>query len=372
MVKGFVALLFLTLGLNVGSEPHGQILFSALRYQPDAVSQIYLADVETSDLRLLVDDVRGTGGVASWSPDGMHIVYSDALAGNYDVFTLDVPLDSNAVIPEPARLTETPADETRPVWSPDGQRIAFIVSENEQRRIYTAAADGSDRRLVSDLPASEYSTLDWMQHGAKLLFQTTNTDGYHPFAITSADGSGSPVILTAPEMDENYTVCGHAWSDAAGRLVANLAAERDCVSGGAAYLLAETSGVFESLPMDSNPALMSYAYDWSPDGTVLGFVRTADSFGVTQQLHTLDIASGVYQTLTGADDLTPDGTAGYLKNAVDWSPDQQWLAFAWIFGESLKRQAAVYVIAPDGSDLRLVTPVLEGDVSISGVAWRFR
>jgi len=109
-MKGFGFLFVLALGLNVHPEPRGQILFSALRYRPDAVSQIYLADVETSTLRLLVDDVRGTGGTASWSPDGMHIVYSDAAAGNYDVFTLDVPPGSDAPLPEPARLTETPAD----------------------------------------------------------------------------------------------------------------------------------------------------------------------------------------------------------------------------------------------------------------------
>src|SRR5436190_7697546 len=50
-----------------------------------------------------------------------------------------------------------------PVWSPDGQRIAFV----DNAAIYTSKPDGSDKTLVLDWQQSVW-TLSWSPDGAKL------------------------------------------------------------------------------------------------------------------------------------------------------------------------------------------------------------
>jgi len=51
-----------------------------------------------------------------------------------------------------AAIVQVTADGTstvRPSWSPDGSRIAFQSSQKGAYRVFTVAADGSDRRVIS-------------------------------------------------------------------------------------------------------------------------------------------------------------------------------------------------------------------------------
>lgn len=273
-------------------------------------------------------------------------------------------------IPYPIRLTMSPDNEIMPVWSPDGQRIAFISQASSERQIYIVSADGADKqRIAAQFQVSPYSSLAWTQDGAKLLFQMTNNAGFHPFVMVDLESSERETFSTI-ELGENYTGCGSVWSDASQRLITNLAVETDCVSGGPPYLLALDNPVFHALTLDGNPALSSYSYDWTSEGKTLAFIRSTDPFGVTQQLYSLNLGSYEFQAITSPDDLSPDGTGGYQKISVEWSPDQHWLAFAWVFGEPLKRQVAIYVVASDGGELKQVSPILEDVSSVGGVAWR--
>ena len=40
-------------------------------------------------------------------------------------------------------LTNDPAEDTDPVWSPDGSRIAFVKASEGHRNIYVMNADGA-------------------------------------------------------------------------------------------------------------------------------------------------------------------------------------------------------------------------------------
>ena len=47
------------------------------------------------------------------------------------------------------QVTADGTSSVRPSWSPDGTHIAFQTSQDNAYRVYTMAADGSDRRLIS-------------------------------------------------------------------------------------------------------------------------------------------------------------------------------------------------------------------------------
>ena len=64
------------------------------------------------------------------------------------------------------RLTDNPASDISPIWSPDGRRIAFSSDRddpdpNDDVRIgsiYVMNADGSDLTCLTDSSASDYAS----------------------------------------------------------------------------------------------------------------------------------------------------------------------------------------------------------------------
>src|SRR6266508_4878063 len=87
----------------------------------------------------------------SWSPDGTRIAfYSDRnfnlpdRDNNVDIYVMD------AGGGEPARLTDHPASDAFPTWSPDGQRIAFYSDRDGNGEIYVMNADGSGLTRLTD------------------------------------------------------------------------------------------------------------------------------------------------------------------------------------------------------------------------------
>lgn len=91
-----------------------------------------------------------------WSPDGKQIVFSSVVNGNADIYVVDVdsgPPDSNTSDPV-TRLTDDPANDTAPVWSPDGQQILFYSDRDGARQLYTMNPDGTGVAPVGGTAAS--------------------------------------------------------------------------------------------------------------------------------------------------------------------------------------------------------------------------
>src|SRR5215216_908773 len=114
----------------------------------------------------------------SWSPDGTKIIFAsdrDAIT-NRDLYVM------NADGSNPTRLTNDPEDETWPSWSPDGTKIAFqSQSEGENEVIYVMNADGSEQTRLTDDQGGQPS---WSPDGTKIAF-TRNGQIY----VMNADGS---------------------------------------------------------------------------------------------------------------------------------------------------------------------------------------
>ncbi|HEX8368885.1 MAG TPA: protein kinase [Pyrinomonadaceae bacterium] len=89
-------------------------------------------------------DQQGTEYFPALSPDGKSFVYASDAGGRLDVFIQRVGGKN------PTNLTkDSPADDTQPAFSPNGEQIAFR-SEREPKGIYVMGASGENQRRVSD------------------------------------------------------------------------------------------------------------------------------------------------------------------------------------------------------------------------------
>ena len=61
----------------------------------------------------------------------------------------------------PTNLTNSPAYETFPTWSPDGLRIAFVSNRDGNFEIYVMNADGSNQTNLSKNPAGPDTEPAW-------------------------------------------------------------------------------------------------------------------------------------------------------------------------------------------------------------------
>jgi tricorn protease len=74
------------------------------------------------------------------------------------------------------RLTNTPNDETSPVFSPDGRRIAFSRMNGNDWDVFVAQVDGSgEPTRITMMPEDDFVT-GWSPDGREVIFETTRDE----------------------------------------------------------------------------------------------------------------------------------------------------------------------------------------------------
>ena len=87
--------------------------------------------------------------VPAWSPDGTKIAFASRRDGNPEVYVMDAD-GSN-----PTRLTDNPTFDGVPAWSPDGTKIAFASGRDGNPEVYVMDADGSNQTRLTNYPLSD-------------------------------------------------------------------------------------------------------------------------------------------------------------------------------------------------------------------------
>lgn len=104
------------------------------------------------------------------------------------------------------RLTNTAdLNETDPKWSPDGKKIAFHVLSNKLKNqnpcVYVMDSDGSNRKMVLDVPGYEGS-ISWAPDSNSIAVPCWVENGNSEVWIVSPDGKSAKKILSALNAQE--------------------------------------------------------------------------------------------------------------------------------------------------------------------------
>jgi Tol biopolymer transport system component len=143
----------------------------------------------------------------SYSPDGSQLVFVRTRlpeGGEEESVVATRDLETGAVTElDATRRPRRAAENLHPRWSPDGQTIAYAVSDYDEfgfpgnSRIHLVDADGSDERTITapDLHAGEP---EWSRDGETILFAT---NPFRPVLRAVGGGAGTSPRLGVMDAD---------------------------------------------------------------------------------------------------------------------------------------------------------------------------
>ncbi|MCA1591718.1 MAG: DUF4394 domain-containing protein [Acidobacteria bacterium] len=135
----------------------------------------------------------------SFSPDGNRIAFVSDRDGNQEIYSIGLNGGGET------RLTNNAAADLDPAWSPLGTKIAFTSERDGNQNIYVMNADGTGQLRLTDNSADDFRPV-WSPDGTKLAF-TSMRDGNDEIYVMNADGSAQTNISNNPAQDLNP-----AWS----------------------------------------------------------------------------------------------------------------------------------------------------------------
>ena len=159
--------------------------------------------------RHLLAGYSGLNTSAASSPDGSRIAMVLSKAGSPNIWV------GNADGTGLKRLT-TGLEDSSPCWSPDGQYICYATKHSERRRLAKIPAGGGAITYFNTAGTSSPSEPDWSPDG-KWIAYTCQFGGEFDICVTSATGEGRAQIIVSGQ--------NPSWSPNSRTLVFNHGAE---------------------------------------------------------------------------------------------------------------------------------------------------
>ncbi len=265
---------------------------------------------------------------ADISPDGKTVAWSVRTGKNYEVHLSDVSA------PSPSKeLTIRPSDTANcdndaPVWSPDGQSLAYAstcTSEHTgQPQIFLWSKKTGESRQLTHV-AGTIDDMAWSPDGRSIGF----------LFVENATRSAGALAAMKP------------WSGVIGE-------------DGVEVQRVAISNVGDGSFVQATPAnLHVYEFNWSPDSKELSYVAAnppGENNWWVAQLYTQVIAGGQPRSILDTTKIT--GSLHNLQIAVPrWSPDGKQIAFVGgLMSDQGSTGGDVYLIPSTGGEPKNITP----------------
>jgi dipeptidyl aminopeptidase/acylaminoacyl peptidase len=229
-------------------------------YLDERRDHLYVLDLESEELRRVTSGDHDHS-TPVWSPDGERLAFvsnrTDDPDSNYntDIWVIEVGTEGPA--PEPLRITSNPGPDHSPAWSADGERIAYVAATDVEAIVYAtdhlavASSRGGDERVLT-AKLDRWVDSPRFDSTGRILFRLED-GGEHALARIAADGGAIERLI------DGRQVVGSFHLDAADSIAALISSP---------HLPAE---VF--LLRDGDPVRLTYRHEEALDGIRLGAVE---------------------------------------------------------------------------------------------------
>jgi TolB protein len=124
------------------------------------------------------------------------IVFTSNRDGNLEIYT------ANDDGTQQVRVTDHPASDDSPSWSPDGYTILFTSDRDGAWNIFLVRADGANLRQLTTGTGSNTAP-SWAMGGTAILFSSSRDAVNGDLYLMDADGGNIRRITDAPDVKEN-------------------------------------------------------------------------------------------------------------------------------------------------------------------------
>jgi TolB protein len=142
----------------------------------------------SSGQRHVIAGHSGENTGAAVSPDGSRVAMILSKSGSPNVWVC------NADGTDLKRVT-TGVEDSSPCWSPDGEWICLATKFHERRRLAKVPAGGGEVQYLTTTGAANPTEPDWSPDGKWIVF--TSQMGDFSICVMPADGSMPPAVLVA-------------------------------------------------------------------------------------------------------------------------------------------------------------------------------
>lgn len=286
------------------SSASGQRKWGAGKARRALVGMVCAAAVSAS----MVVAAPSAGAIVP-GPNG-RIAFESSRTGNTDIYTMG-PDGSTQI-----NLTNNPAIDVFPAWSPDGSKITFSSDRAEAGNldVYVMNADGSGVMRLTNAPGEDRGT-SWTSDGQTIVFHSARLrDATHTFDVFTMNADGSNQTKIFNNGSAAY-VCGDStngiitFNSNGNPLGTNPEGDFEIftinITGGDVFQ------VTSNTVLDSGPK-------WAPDCSMISY-NTLDA-GNSLDIHRINA--------NGTGDVNLTNTPGIFDAFSAWSPNGNKIVFS--------------------------------------------